>query len=241
MENIDGTPVKDSVSTASNDGAEQGARTEREVSADTDSILSGAAMAIASDDGSGGGVFKRILNRGIGQGQEKIDDLGAIDDYKLPRGFRLVDSADVGAFDYREYKVPTNPTMKISYWNWNKPSSPAMDPEASKSLQDVLGGKPHKLTPGEISSLSQIFPAGIYGPDSNYKIADMRTERMDGQNVLVLENQWLQSDRQSYGIFFPSDRSASHIGHLHFEGSKADFKVHWPRVKRSLSKINLDN
>ncbi len=237
--------------------AKNSAETSAETSAQTDGILAGAVRQLLQNSNpnispdvnplvDAGQENGRGLRRLFGkhrpkiESSEKIDDVGVIDDYVLPGGFHKVKDSNQAVFDVKEFQAATSPTMKIAYWNWNKPGS-AFPPEVSTSFQNVLSQKPHKLDQHEIDSVAQVFPAGLYGYNGNFDILDIRTERLDGRNVLIMENQWRDQDRRSYGIFFPADKSASQVEHLHFEATRAEFRRNWPRVKHSFSRIDLEN
>lgn len=220
-------------------------------SAETDGILAGAVRqllqaqtpnpAVAAGEENGRGLRRLFGKHRIKADQaEKIDDVGVIDDYVLPGGFHKVKDLNQAVFDVKEFQTATSPTMKIAYWNWNKPGS-TFPPEVSTSFQNVLSQKPHKLDQSEIDSVAQVFPSGLYGYNGNFDTLDIRTERLDNRNVLIMENQWRDQDRRSYGIFFPSDKTASQVEHLHFEATRAEFRRNWPRVKQSFSRIDLEN
>ena len=174
-----------------------------------------------------------------------IDDVGVIDEYKLPDGFKRSDQGNDAAFDHMEFQSDKSPTMKIAYWNWYKNQDYSLDDATAGSLKEILRGKPDRLTAEERESIQQVFPAGMYGYSTAFDVLDMRVAEIDGKKVLIMENQYISMDpnrpvdRRSYGIFIPSDQNANRVEHLHFEGTQSDFRRHFPKVKRSFNRIDF--
>ena len=195
----------------------------------------------------GGGLFEGLF-AGAGGSHEKIDDMGVIDELKLPKGMDRSGSEETPSFSKIEYSDRHSPTAKLSYYSWDKNPLPQ---ETVQQFKELLDSK----MPGQIADEQtmlkayMLLPAGFYSYSGAMDDAstNLRIENIRGKNVLIMENRGNQDAGMAQaGAADPNWRGVTMVipaddyrfqYTLSFEGHEHDFKRHWKSLSEEIGKI----
>ncbi|MBX9696099.1 MAG: hypothetical protein K2Z81_27170 [Cyanobacteria bacterium] len=101
-------------------------------------------------------------------------------------------------------------------------------------FQTLLSKDPHPLTASELDSMGEQV-LGTLSDKSAFKISRAETRDLNGQKALVVEGEWLSSNKKFHGYFVPGEDN--HIQELYFEGVDPSFSKHFSDAFDSINSV----
>ncbi len=151
----------------------------------------------------------------------------------LPEGWEEKERRAQPGFLYCEYQPPESPQTRLAYWNRGY-GGVKLNREAAHNFKELLSQPAHELTAKETQSMYAVLANGVYDNDGCFDIGHgaLRTiELTDGSRALLLEANWQDTGKSSYGIFADFDGSGQYVEQVYLIAPNNDYGSQLARVK----------
>lgn len=167
-------------------------------------------------------------------GEVVVKKYGQVEHLKLPSGWNLLpperpEWAVIG--NSRQFSFTGDPNCSVVLYDRGVRSSN----EAGRKFRDLLAKPPHKLDSKEIQEIKVTL--GNMADPNFFELREIRTENLNGKNVLVIDGEWKNSQTQFHGLMIDADGSGSLVQEIFFEATPQSYAERIKEVTDALRKL----
>lgn len=168
---------------------------------------------------------------------QAIQNLGAIDNLKLPEGWVEEERGphETGALEMPEivrvFHKSAEPRAQICVFFRNQPVTDA----SAESFRKLLAAAPRKLTKSEVDTVQQVI--GRMHWDEVFTTGDAKTEIVNEKTVLIVEGTWKVVDTQTYCMFVDITGRGDLVQEIYYAAPKDIYEKYQPEAVATLSKV----
>ncbi len=164
------------------------------------------------------------------QSSDRVDEMEPLVGMKAPAGWQK--EIDERGIDRNarsvNYYPPDGSDTVLSLFDRGHP---VVGP-GGNDFREILSKAPHPLTAEELETMSdQVL--GNLADSSAFKISRAETRDLNGQKALVVEGEWLTSNKKFNGYFVPGENN--HIRELYLEGVDPSFSRHFTEAVTAIN------
>ncbi len=162
----------------------------------------------------------------------EIENVGAIDQMKLPAGFVKGAEQDgiAGSGSTKQYLAAANKDVEITLFNHGRRYS-----SNAEAFKELLAKPPHVLSPAELKSLSTLL--GNYADVRAFKMTSCSTQELNGKHVLVIEGKWNANGHESYSLLVNPDGEGETVQEIYFKAPANEYKANLHAAQDAMKSI----